>query len=50
MRTSYVNVIFVLPGIPAHVRGCKSFPYPDEMTPSELADEIAEWIRSLDDR
>lgn len=47
--TPYINLIFVFPGIPNEVRFCKSFLYPDDKTPSQLADEIAEWIRSLDD-
>ena len=49
-RTPYVDVIFVFPGPRDAIRFTKRFPYPDEVTPSALADEIAEWIRGLDER
>ena len=48
--TPYINLIFVFPGIPGEVRLSKTFPYPEDKTPSQLADEIAEWIRGLNDR
>ena len=44
------NVVFIFPDIPNEIYFSKSFPYPDDKTPSQLADEIAEWIRGLDDR
>ena len=47
--TPYIRLIFVFPGTTNEVRFCKSFLYPDDKTASQLADEIAEWIRSLDD-
>ena len=50
MRTPYVNVTFVFPWPSNGITIFKTFPYPDDMTPSKLADEIAEWIRGLDGR